>query len=133
MDEELAKLLMQRAREALGNSYSPYSKLKVGAALLTEDGKIFTGVNVENASYSLTICAERVAVFKAVSEGFRKFKAIAITSDRGKIMPCGACRQVLAEFSPHMKVIVGDKDNFEIYELEELLPHSFNGNIVAPD
>ena len=133
MDEELAKFLMQKAREVLGNSYSPYSKLKVGAALLTEDGKIFTGVNIENASYGLTICAERVAVFKAVSEGFRKFKAIAITSDKGKIMPCGACRQVLIEFSPNIKVIVGDEKRFEIYELKELLPHSFNNDLVYPD
>ena len=133
MDEEIARLLIQKAREVLINSYSPYSKLKVGAALLTEDGKIFTGVNVENASYSLTVCAERVAIFKAVSEGFRNFKAIAITSNRGRIMPCGACRQVLAEFSPHIKVIVGDEKEFKIYELEELLPHSFDGSIVSPD
>ncbi len=131
MDFELAKKLIKKAREALINSYSPYSRLKVGAALLTQDGKIFTGVNIENASFSLTICAERVAVFKAVSEGYRDFKAIAITSDRGKIMPCGACRQVLAEFSPQIQVIVGDENEIEIYSLTSLLPEGFHKSFLG--
>ncbi len=130
MDTDSAKSLMRRAQEALVNSYSPYSKLKVGAALLTEEGRIFTGVNIENASFSLTICAERVAVFKAVSEGYKKFKAIAITSDRGKIMPCGACRQVLAEFSPEMEIIVGDENEIQIFTLSSLLPEGFNKSFI---
>jgi len=130
MDIDTAKNLIRRAQEALANSYSPYSKLRVGAALLTQEGKIFTGVNIENASFSLTICAERVAVFKAVSEGYRQFKAIAITSDRGRIMPCGACRQVLAEFSPDMDIIVGDENEIEIFGLDSLLPEGFNKSFI---
>ena len=93
--------LARTAIEASNRAYAPYSKFKVGAALLAEDGRVFTGCNVENASYGLTNCAERTAVFKAVSEGATRFKAIAIAGGVGDVaMPCGACRQVLAEFCP---------------------------------
>ena len=98
--------LASAAIEASQRAYAPYSKFKVGAALLAEDGRVFTGCNVENASYGLTNCAERTAVFKAVSEGATRFKAIAIAGGVGDVaMPCGACRQVLAEFSPEMEVL----------------------------
>lgn len=130
MDLDLAKKLIKIAKGTLINAYSPYSKLKVGAALLTNDGKIFTGVNIENASFSLTICAERVAVFKAISEGYKNFRAIAITSNKGKIMPCGACRQVLVEFSPEMEIIVGDENEIEIFSLSALLPEGFNKSFI---
>ncbi len=133
MNSEEARKLLDIAKKALKNAYAPYSNLRVGAALLTKQGKIFTGVNIENASYGLTICAERVAIFKAVSEGYRDFLAIAITSDRGKIVPCGACRQVMAEFSKDLKVILGDENVLEIHTLSELLPESFNGSFLSSD
>lgn len=118
--------LMALARQAKEESYSPYSHFRVGAALLCDDGRIFTGVNVENASFGLTNCAERTAVFKAISEGCRDFKAIAIASDDIAAWPCGACRQVLAEFAPHIKVylIWGDQQSDES-DLSTLLPHGF--------
>lgn len=101
------KELILSAIKAKERAYAPYSGFRVGASLLTKSGKIYTGCNVENASYSLTICAERVAVFKAVSDGERDFKSIAISFDSEKfIYPCGACRQVLAEFSPNIKIIL---------------------------
>ncbi|BDC19239.1 cytidine deaminase [Acidianus sp. HS-5] len=119
--------LLEIARNAARNSYAPYSNIHVGAALLTEDGKIFTGTNVENSSYGLSICAERVAVFNAVSNGYKKFKKIAIITSEGKgIMPCGACRQVLAEFSNNIHIITLDKDSNVIkFKLNDLLPHAF--------
>ncbi len=120
MDNRYADLV-KAAEEAMKNSYSPYSKIRVGAALLTKDGRVFTGCNVENASYGLSMCAERVAVFKAVSEGFRDFQAIAVASDSVNPSPCGACRQVLSEFSPDMDVIYGGK----VHKLRELLPDGF--------
>ncbi len=101
MDNSTLEKLAGMAIEAAGKAYAPYSKFKVGAALLAEDGRIFTGCNVENASYGLTNCAERTAVFKGVSEGARRFTALAIAGGEGDVaMPCGACRQVLAEFLP---------------------------------
>ncbi|MEM4374408.1 MAG: cytidine deaminase, partial [Nitrososphaerota archaeon] len=100
-----AQLLMQ-ARKAMRYSYAPYSRFRVGAALLTEEGEVVTGCNVENPSYGLSNCAERTAVFKAVSEGRRRFRAIAVVSSRANpVYPCGACRQVLREFNPRLKVI----------------------------
>src|SRR5271157_4697941 len=99
--------LIKEARKAMKNSYSPYSRFKVGAALLTDGGEIFSGTNVENCSYGLTICAERLAVYKAVSEGEKKFKAIAIVAGgKSCCYPCGACLQVLSEFVPDMDVIL---------------------------
>ena len=118
--------LLEIAKKARENAYAPYSEFKVGAAILTEDGKIFTGANVENASYGLSMCAERVAVFKAVSEGYRRFKAIAVVADTdGPVSPCGACRQVLSEFGD-MDVIMGNmKGDVKVMKLSELLPESF--------
>ena len=101
MDKTHLAELALRAREAALRAYAPYSKFKVGAALIAEDGRIFTGCNVENASYGLSNCAERTAVFKAVSEGATRFTALAIAGGEEDVaMPCGACRQVLAEFFP---------------------------------
>lgn len=98
--------LVRAAKEAREQAYAPYSKFKVGAAVLCTDGRVFTGANVESASYGLSCCAERVAVFKAVSEGCRSFDAIAVVSDAAPpATPCGACRQVLVEFSPDARII----------------------------
>jgi len=120
------KELIERARKARENAYAPYSKFKVGAAILTEDGEVYTGVNVENASFGLTVCAERVALFKAVSDGKRSFKAIAVVADTEEpVPPCGACRQVLSEFGD-MKVIMANlKGDVKIARLRDLLPDSF--------
>lgn len=114
------------------NSYSPYSKFSVGAALLTAGNKIYTGTNVENASYSLCICAERVAFAKAISEGEKKFVAIAIyTSKKSPAFPCGACRQFMFEFCQDLDVIiVKSKSNFKIKKLSELLPDGFNNKYL---
>ncbi len=118
--------LIEMAKRARENAYAPYSNFKVGAALLTEDGEIFTGANVENASYGLSICAERVAVFKAVSEGKRKFKAIAVVADTEKpTPPCGACRQVLAEFGDIEVIMANLKGDVKVMKLSELLPEAF--------
>jgi cytidine deaminase len=119
--------LIQAAREAREGAYAPYSGFKVGAALLTKKGTIFTGCNVENASYGLSICAERTAVFKAVCAGETDFVALALfTGLEEPSSPCGACRQVLAEFSPGVKVImVGKNDRVREASLGELLPLTF--------
>ena len=126
-DEEpgdIVKTLLKLAREAMKQSYSPYSSYPVGAALHCKDGRIFTGCNIENASFGLTNCAERTAVFKAVSEGARDFDIIAIAA-RTKPWPCGACRQVLNEFSPDIRVVVTWDDHTEEKSLRELLPEGF--------
>ena len=119
--------LIAAAQKAKANAYAPYSKFKVGAALLAKNGKVYLGCNVENASYGLTCCAERNAVFQAVSDGQRKFQAIAIVSDSLEpAAPCGACRQVLNEFSPEMEVsMAGAKGQVKTRKLKELLPDSF--------
>lgn len=122
------KLLVNSAIEAKNNSYSPYSKFRVGAALLTETREIFTGANIENISYSAGICAERVAFCKAISEGYKDFVAIAVAGDSEDfIHPCGICRQFMAEFVSKQFVIVCSKRNGEFKELTlgELLPNSF--------
>jgi cytidine deaminase len=119
--------LLAAAKAAQRNAHAPYSRFRVGAALLTKSGKVYTGVNVENASYGLTNCAERVAVGKAVSEGHRKFQAIAVVAPSAALSPCGACRQVLAEFGECV-VICADSRNtrrLRIHLLSELLPHTF--------
>ena len=117
--------LVQAARQARDMAYAPYSKYKVGAALLTKDGTIVSGCNVENAAYPATICAERTAVTKAVSEGHREFVAIAIVTGNGG-SPCGICRQVMSEFAPHMPVILATpKKIVAEYTLDELLPRHF--------
>lgn len=122
-DVELYKL----ARKSAKNAYAPFSGFKVGAAILTTGGDVFTGVNVENSSYGATICAERVACTKAVSEGFREFEAIAIaTYDGVEASPCGMCRQFLFEFAPKLRVITGkNEDEIEVSNLDELLPKGF--------
>ncbi|MGO1368125.1 MAG: cytidine deaminase [Senegalia sp. (in: firmicutes)] len=118
--------LVKKAIEAKEMAYVPYSKFRVGAALLTDDGKIYKGCNIESASYSPTNCAERTAIFKAVSEGDKNFTAIAVTSDSGYTFPCGVCRQVMREFSPKLKIyIVKNENEYKEFTLEELLPHSF--------
>ena len=117
--------LLALAAEARGAAYVPYSRFPVGAALRSEDGAVFTGCNVENASYGLTICAERNAVAHAVAEGARRFDAIAVVTENG-VTPCGMCRQVLAEFGPAMTVIVADvAGNRQVYSMTELLPAAF--------
>lgn len=126
LDEKIVKMLLNRARDARNLSYSPYSGFRVGAALLCEDGEIFLGCNIENVSFGATNCAERSAVFSAISSGHRKFQAIAVVADDGLIMPCGICRQVLSEFAPNITVICGKKDGHEIYKLNELLPNDFD-------
>ena len=123
----MKNILMEKAKEASKKSYSPYSKFKVGAAIKTTDGKIFTASNVENSSYGLSMCAERIAVFKAVSEGFREFKEIAVYCDSDILFsPCGACRQVLAEFSPHITIFYGNNEKVIETNLDTLLPQMFN-------
>ncbi|MDD4815731.1 MAG: cytidine deaminase [Clostridia bacterium] len=120
--------LITKAYKALKGSYSPYSNFKVGACLLTKNGKSYCGANVENASYGLTVCAERTAVFKAVNSGEKDFLAIAIISNSKKdfCYPCGACLQVLAEFSSDMKIIVcKSTKEYKIFTIKELLPHNF--------
>lgn len=118
------KELIKMAKSALKNSYSPYSKTKVGAALISKDGNIFTGFNIENASYGLSICAERVAVYNALTNGMKKSAKIAIASNRKReFTPCGACRQVLLEFYPEIDVIWKDtKGKIRQMKLKELLP-----------
>ena len=125
------KTLMEEAQRARGRSYSPYSHFRVGAALLTKSGKLYTGCNIENAAYSATVCAERTAFFKAVIEGEREFEALAIVGGKeGETSdfcaPCGVCRQVIAEFCPRdFKILLGNPEKFEVYTLETLLPFSF--------
>lgn len=123
-----AEKLVKEAEKALANSYAPYSGYKVAAALLCEDGKIYAGVNVENASYGLTVCAERVAIFKAVSEGCRDFKMIAIVAENEEFppYPCGACRQVMAEFNKNLLIVIKDRGKLVCVKLSDLLPYSFD-------
>lgn len=126
--------LIRRAMKAREYSYSPYSNFSVGAAILSESGKIYTGCNIESASYTPTICAERVALFKAVSEGERKFKMLALVGGpkNGEkkteeiVSPCGVCRQMLYEFGKDLKVVMADnEEKYEVRMLEELLPYGF--------
>jgi cytidine deaminase len=120
--------LLRIAKEASLNAYVPYSGFPVGAALECEDGTVYTGCNVENAAYGDTICAERTAVVKAVSEGQRSFTRIAIYGEgKGYCMPCGSCRQVLAEFSPEMEVLCAKAGgSYVSYPLTRLMPYTFN-------
>lgn len=124
--------LRQKAVEMKAMAYVPYSRFRVGAALECEDGTVFTGCNIENAAYSPTNCAERTAVFKAVSEGHRKFKRIAIAADTEDFTaPCGVCRQVMAEFSPDMDVIlVNRRGETRTLNLRQLLPCLFDSNML---
>lgn len=119
--------LMGMAIEARKNAYAPYSKFLVGAALLSKTGKVYTGCNIECASYGGTNCAERTAIFKAVSEGERAIEAIAVAGDlESYTFPCGICRQVIVEYGRDIKIIVGKSEtDFKVYTIDELLPHSF--------
>ena len=126
--------LMQAAEKARKNAYAPYSGFFVGAALLTKGGKLYTGCNIESASYTPTNCAERTAFFKAVSEGEREFEAIAIVGGKGETLsdlcaPCGVCRQVMAEFCDgDFRILLGTSEKFEEYSLKDLFPLSFGKN-----
>ena len=127
MTELEIQKLMDCAIKVRENAYSPYSHFAVGAALLCEDGTLFEGCNIENASYGLTNCAERTAIFKAVSEGHIKFKALAVVADtEGPCAPCGACRQVMAEFKIPLIIMGNLMGNIKIVTMEELLPFSFS-------
>lgn len=121
--------LIRAAAKARNGSVSPYSRFKVGAALLTQSGQVIGGANVESASYGLTCCAERVALFKALIDGKKNFAAIAIVARcNGGPMPCGACRQLLAEYAPQAVVLVADSDDLKQireYTVQELLPFAF--------
>ena len=132
MDKELREKLISAAWQAREQAYVPYSGFAVGAAALGGDGRIYRGCNIENASYGLTNCAERTAMFKAVSEGATEFTAIAIAAEKSAPWPCGACRQVLNEFAPDIRVLVtwGDGMRDEA-SLRQLLPHGFGGKELA--
>ncbi len=120
------KKLFLKSREAAKNSYAPFSNFNVGAALLAKSGTVYTGINVENSSLGGTICAERTAFTKAISEGEREFDAIAISGNGGEAWPCGICRQFMYEFAPDLIVITGDdEEHLEKMTLRELLPHGF--------
>ena len=133
MEQIMVEKLIDTAIEQLKFSYTPYSNFKVGAALLAKNGEIYTGCNIENASYTPTNCAERTAFFKAVSEGVRDFQAICIVGGKeGKLTeytaPCGVCRQVMMEFcdpKTFQIILAIDKERYEIYTLEELMPLGF--------
>jgi cytidine deaminase len=129
MDELLAAALAARRR-----AHAPYSKFKVGAALETASGEIITGCNVENATYGLTVCAERVAVLKAVSEGHRRFRRIAIAAQAPQLTPpCGACRQILWEFGGNLEIqLVDPRGRTERWMLADLFPRGFDGSFLKP-
>ena len=124
--------LIEKAEEARKLAYAPYSNFTVGAALLTKSGKIYTGCNIENASFSPTNCAERTAFFKAISEGEREFEAIAVVGanegeDSDFCAPCGVCRQVMLEFcDADFKIVLKNKQEQKVFSLSELIPHSFD-------
>lgn len=128
MDE--SRYLFEIALRAKEMAYAPYSKFKVGAAVLTKDGTVYFGSNIENASYGATMCAERVAIYKAVSESKKDIIKIAIASDNDKYTyPCGLCRQVMSEFiNEDAVVVVGNNDNFKEIPFKELMPYSFTAN-----
>ena len=134
MKDEVRRLLIDEAIKARKMAYAPYSKFLVGAALVVPSGNIYTGCNIENASYGLTVCAERVAIFKAVSEGQRHIDAIAIVGapvfEEEYAFPCGACRQVLAEFLPESQdidvIVAKSQDEYKVFKLSELLPYTFS-------
>ncbi len=119
--------LINCAKEAMKNSYSPYSKFAVGSALLAKSGKIYLGCNIENASYGASNCAERTAIFKAVSEGEKEFEGIAIVSSSNDYTyPCGICRQVLSEFMPEGEIILYNEKDIKTIKVKDLLPYAFS-------
>lgn len=122
--------LLSLARRAMTNAYAPYSNFPVGAALLCQDGSVYSGCNIEGASFGNAICAERTALCKAVSEGNLKFDTLAVTADTDDYCtPCGICRQMLYEFAPDLKVVCGNRaGTYAVYTLKELLPHAFSSD-----
>lgn len=129
------KQLAKRAQAARKHSYSPYSRFRVGAALLSKSGKVFTGCNIENSSFSLTICAERTALFKAISEGERHFTAIAVATDEPRfISPCGACRQVIMDLAGNIDCILTDsRGAIRVLKMNDLLPYPFTSEDLLKD
>ena len=127
--------LIEAAQKARENAYAPYSQFKVGAALLTKKGEVYTGCNVENASYGLTMCAERVAIYKAVCAGTTEFESMALVTDSSEpASPCGACRQVLAEFSGDLEIIMTNlQGKIAKKSIAELLPMAFNKTNLSED
>ena len=129
MKEKYIQKLINRAVVARDKTYSPYSHFGVCAALLCEDGSIYEGCNIENVSYGLTNCAERTAIFKAVSEGQTKFKALAVVADtEGPCAPCGACRQVISEFGIPRIIMANLRGDYTVVDLEGLLPFRFRAD-----
>lgn len=120
------KHLFLKAKAVLSKAYAPFSGFHVGAALLTGSGEVFTGVNVENSSYGASICAERTAFVKAISEGHREFQAIAVATDKGEALPCGICLQFMFEFQKNLRIITGaDENHLHTFYLNDLLPRGF--------
>lgn len=119
--------LLKKAIDVRNKAYVPYSEFKVGAAILTKEGKVFTGCNVENVSFGATICAEQVAITKAISEGYKEFEKIAVIGDLNKAtFPCGICRQVIMEFSKDIKLIIGKGlEEYDVYQIRDILPKAF--------
>ena len=118
--------LLQLANEIRERAYVPYSGFKVGAALLCADGTVFTGINIENAAFGPSVCAERTAFFKAISEGYRDFVKIAVTCDKKYCSPCGVCRQVMSEHAPDLEILMGNlQGTFKRVSIRDLLPESF--------
>jgi cytidine deaminase len=125
-------VLLETALAARANAFAPYSKFQVGAAVEDADGRIHTGCNIENATYGLTLCAERVAIFKAISEGVRKFRRIAVAADTDVLTPpCGACRQILWEFCGDVDIVlVNPRGKIETYRLKDLFPKPFDASYL---
>lgn len=124
-EEQIRRQLIAMARKAMEQAYVPYSNFPVGAAVMTTDGAFYTGCNIESASYGATNCAERTAIFKAVSDGHRHIRRLAVVSSIPETYPCGICRQVIAEFADNIEIIIADGDGYRLYGMEDLLPHSF--------
>jgi cytidine deaminase len=124
--------LLRRANEARKLAYAPYSGFAVGAALLCEDGTVFTGVNIENAAFGPSVCAERTAFFKAISEGHRDFVKLAVTCDQAYCQPCGVCRQVMIEHAPDLEILMGNPDGqFKRTTIRDLLPEAFSSDALG--
>lgn len=133
MSEESLQELIETAKSARLRSIAPFSNFLVGAALKTEEGKVYVGCNVESASYGLTVCAERVAIWKALSEGERKFTELAIVADTGTLTPpCGTCRQIIWEFAKHATIVLGNlQGETEVVSIRELLPRAFDARFLS--
>ena len=129
--KKIVRDLVEKAKEVMINAYVPYSKFKVGAVVMTDDGSLFNGCNAENVSLGLSMCAERIAIYKAISAGYRNFQMLAVVCDtREPCTPCGACRQVMIEFSPEMDVIMANlHQKIMIKKAKDLLPDAFYGHL----